>query len=98
MKALDPLKIVLSKNGGLNAYKAKRGWYIVGPIQNAGHQISLKGNKIVVKDVSVGKLARHHFLIENAGKDIIIEQMFEQMYYNNFNEKRAQIRKINRIT
>ena len=51
-----------------------------------------------MKDVLAGKLARYHFLIENAGKDIIIEQMFEQMYYNNFNEKRAQIRKINRIT
>ena len=47
-----------------------------------------------MKDVSTGKLSRHHFLIENASKDMSIEQMFEQMYYNDFNEKGAQIEKI----
>ena len=47
-----------------------------------------------MKDASTGKLSRHHFLIENASKDISIEQMFEQMYYNEFTEKGAQIGKI----
>ena len=47
-----------------------------------------------MKHASTGKLSRHHFLIENAGKDMSIEQMFEQMYYNDFNEKGAQIGKI----
>ena len=48
-----------------------------------------------MKDASIGKLSRHHFLIENAGEDMSIEQMFEQMYCNDFNEKGAQIGKIN---
>ena len=47
-----------------------------------------------MKDASIGKLSRHHFLIDNASKDMSIEQMFEQMYYNDFNEKGAQIGKI----
>ena len=47
-----------------------------------------------MKDASTDKLSRHHFLIENARKDISIEQLFEQMYYNDFNKKRAQIGKI----
>ena len=47
-----------------------------------------------MNDASTGKLSRHHFLIENASKDMSIEQMFEQMYYNDFNEKGAQIGKI----
>ena len=47
-----------------------------------------------MKDVSTGKLSRHHFLIENASKDMSIEEMFEQMYYSEFTEKEAQIGKI----
>ena len=47
-----------------------------------------------MKDASTGKFSRHHFLIGNAGKDMSIEQMFEQVYYNDFNEKGAQIGKI----
>ena len=47
-----------------------------------------------MKDASTGKLSRHHFLIENASKDMSIEQMFEQMYYSDFTEKEAQIGKI----
>ena len=94
MKALEPLKIIPSKDGGPYAYQTKLGWCIVGPIQNVGHQNSLKCNRVAVKDASSGKLSRHHFLIENASKDMSIEQMFEQMYYNDFNEKGAQIEKI----
>ena len=47
-----------------------------------------------MKDASTAKFSTHHFVIENAGKDMSIEQMFEQMYYNHFNEKGAQIGKI----
>ena len=38
MKALEPLKIIPSKDGGPYAYQTKLGWCIVGPIQNVGHQ------------------------------------------------------------
>ena len=47
-----------------------------------------------MKDASTGKLSRHHFLIENASKDMSIEQMFEQKFYSDFTEKGAQIGKI----
>ena len=47
-----------------------------------------------MKDASTGKLSRHHFLIENASKDMSIDQMFEQIHCNDFTEKRAQIGKI----
>ena len=94
MKALEPLKIIPSKDGGPYAYQTKLGWCIVGPIQNVGHQNSLKCNRVAMNDASTGKLSRHHFLIENASKDMSIEQMFEQMYYSDFTEKGAQIEKI----
>ena len=37
MKALEPLKITPSKNGGRYAYQTKLGWCTVGQIQNIGH-------------------------------------------------------------
>ena len=94
MKALEPLKIIPSKDGGPYAYQTKLGWCIVRPIQNNGHQNSLKCSRVAVKDVSTGKLSRHYFLIENASKDMSIEQMFEQKFYSDFTEKGAQIGKI----
>ena len=94
MKAMELLKIIPKKDGGPCAYQTKLGWCIVGPIQNVGHQNSLKCNRVAMKDASTGKLSRHHFLIENASKDMSIEQMFEQMYYSDFTEKGARIGKI----
>ena len=97
MKALEPFKIILSKDGGRYTYQTRIACYFVGPIQNAANKNSLKCNRVAVKDVSTGKLARHHFLIKNTGKDLSIEQMFEQMYYNDFNEKGNQTGKIDGI-
>ena len=73
MKALEPLKIIPNKDGGPYTYQTKLGWCIVEPIQNAGYQNPLKCNRVVVKDASTDKLARHHFLIKNAGKGLSIE-------------------------
>ena len=94
MKALEPLKIISSKDGGPYAYQSKLSWCIVGPIQNFGHQNSLKFNRVAVKDAPTSKLSRYHFPIADASKDMSIEQMFEQMYYSDFTEKGAQIEKI----
>ena len=78
---------MVPEKGGPYAYQLKLGWCIIGPIQDVGHQNSLKCNSVAVKDASTGKLSRHHFLIEDAGKDTSIEKMLEQMYYDCFNEK-----------
>ena len=50
-----------------------------------------------MNNASTGKLSRNHFLIENASKDMSMEQMFEQMYYSDFTQKEAQIVKIDAI-
>ena len=73
VKALEPLKIIPSKNGGPHASQTKLGWCIVGPIWNVGHQNSLTCNRVTVNDASNGKLSKHHFLIENESKDVSIE-------------------------
>ena len=94
INTLEPLKVIPSRNGDPYAHQTKLGWCIVRPIQNAGHQKLLKCNRAAVKEASTDKLARQNFFTENAGKDMSIEQMFEQMYYNNLNEKGTEIGKI----
>ena len=94
MKALEPLRIIPSKDGVPYAYQTKLGWRIVEPIQNDGHQNLVKCNRVLVKEASTSKLARDPFHIENADKDMSIENMFAQMYYQGFNEKGTQIGKI----
>ena len=94
MKTLGSLKITTSKGSVPNSYQTKLCQSIVRPIQNAGYQHLLNCNRVAVKDESHRELARHHFLIENVGKDMSIEQMFEQMCYNDFSEKETQIGKI----
>ena len=91
--SINILKIVTSKDGGPYACQTKLGWCIVGPMQHVGHENSLKCNRVAVKDASTGKLSRH-FIVENTDKDMSIEQMFEQMYYNDFIEKGTCIGKI----
>ena len=76
MKTLEPLKIIPSKDCGPYAYQTKLSWCIVGPIQTVGHQNSPKYNRVAKKDAATGKLSMHNFLIQNAGKDMSIEQMF----------------------
>ena len=95
MKALEPLKIIPSKDDGPYVYQTNLGWCIFGPIQSARHQNSLKRNRNAVMNALTEKLARY-FLTENAGKDMSIEYMSEQMYYNDFSEKGGQIGKIDR--
>ena len=85
MKALEPLRIIPSKDGVPYAYQTKLGWLIVEPIQNDGHQNLVKCNRVLVKEASTSKLARDRFHIENADKDMSIENMFAQMYYQGFN-------------
>ena len=94
MKALEPLRIIPSKDGVPYAYQTKLGWRIVEPIQNDEHQNLVKCNRVLVKEASTSKLARDRFHIENADKDMSIENMFAQMYYQGFNEKGTQIGKI----
>ena len=63
-----------SKDGGLYAYQSKLVWCIVGPLRNFGQKNSVECNRVAMKDASTSKLLRYHFLIENADKDMSIEQ------------------------
>ena len=85
-KALDPLKVISSVGSGPYAYQARLGWCIVGPIVNMIENQSVGCHQIMAKDAASSRLASHHFAIESSVKDMSLEDMFQRMYQNDFNE------------
>ena len=79
MKALEPMKIISSRNGGPYAYRTKLRWCILGPITTSGNDGSRKCPRIAVKDVASGKMAPHHFLLDDEPKieHVGIKKMLE---------------------
>ena len=88
MKALEPMEIISSRNGGPYPHRTKLGWCIVGPITTRRSHGSVKCHRIAVKDVASGKVAPHHFVLDDEPKieDVGIKEMQEQMYYSDFCE------------
>ena len=89
MKALEPVEIIGSQDGGPYAYKTKLGWCIVGPIVSNKNGEALRCNRIEVKDAITGKLLSHHFVKDPGYKmrDIGGEEMLRKIYHNDFCEE-----------
>ena len=86
-KALEPIEVVPSENGGPCAYKTLLGWCIVGPIHAEIQQTKLsKSNRIAVQNVSENKVAVHHFAVRNQAKENVIKQLMENIYKSEFTE------------
>ena len=87
MKALEPLKVIASNNGGLYAYQIRLEWCIFGPISNKAGKDSIGYHRITVQDAVSSKIADHQFAVEESMKDISREEMFPKMRQNDFAEK-----------
>ena len=89
MKALEPIAIIPSSNGGPYAYKTKLGWCIVGPIQGYENKTSMKCHLIAVQNAVTGKLSSHHFAIKDNRMvaDVGVKEMFARLYHNEFSEE-----------
>ena len=86
MKALEPMKIIPSKEGSTYAYKTLLGWCIVGPIINTERDRTISFHWVALKDVISSRLAPHLFGVQKSIKDISLEEMFKIMYSNDFSE------------
>ena len=83
MKALEPVEIIASQDGGAYAYKTELDWCIVGPIVSNTNGEASRYNRIAVKDVITGKHLSHHsgYKMRDGA-----EEMFRKMYQNDFCE------------
>ena len=82
IKVLEPLKVIVSNNGGPYTYQTCLGWCIVGPISNM-----ICCHCIVVHDAVSSKTADHQFVVDESMKEISLEEMFQKMHKNEFVEK-----------
>ena len=86
MKALESTKIIHSEGGGPYAYKTRLGRCVVGPTNCISKGITTSSNCVALRDVASSKFASHYFAIEKSVKDVSLEEMFQAMYRNDFNE------------
>ena len=88
IKALEPMGIISSRNGGLYAYRKKLGWCIVGPITTSRNDGSVKCHRMAVKDVISRKMEPHHFALDDEPEieDAGTKEMLEPMHYSDFCE------------
>ena len=87
-KALEPQEVIPIKDGGPFGYKSPLGWCVVGPLVKDAKKGFISCNRIVVQDVTSGKMASHHFGITNELKDVSAKQMLQRMYNQEFNESK----------
>ena len=68
MKALEPMEIRFSRNGGAYAYTAKLESCIVGPVTISRNNESGKCRRITVKDIASGKMTPNHYVLDDEPK------------------------------
>ena len=85
-KALEPLEVIPSEQGGPYAFKTLLGWCIVGTIGETTFDTAVTCNRISVQDKVSKNVASHYFARETEVRDIGIEQMLKKIYTAEFND------------
>ena len=87
-KALEPIDIVASENGGPYAINTFAGWAIVRPLNlsKKDHQ-TVNCNRIAVVEVGSEKPLDHHFAVEDKVKEIVTLQALIRMFELDFPER-----------
>ena len=85
-KALEPLEVIPSKDGGPYAFRTLLGWCIVGPIGEITSCKTVSHNRIPVQDKTSKTVASHYFAMETEVKDAGIKQMLHKMYAADFSD------------
>eukprot|EP00794_Sanderia_malayensis_P004020 gene4020-4569_t len=94
--ALEPHEIIPSQDGGPYAFRSCLGWCISGPIiKSAENEILVRCNRIAVSDAGSTKIAEHHFVVEDAVKDVTINEILTKMYHTDFSEAKLNDENLN---
>ena len=88
-KALEPMQVIPSKDGGPYAKRTRLGWCVIGS-PDGGDPSGVKCNSIKicnsVKDITCGLPARPHVVLQNKISDNAISDALQQMWRNDFIE------------
>ena len=85
-KALEPLKVIPSKDCNPYVFRTLLEWCIVGPIGEAASSTTLSCNRISVQDMVSKTVASHYFAMKTEVKDVGIKQMLHRIYAADFND------------
>ena len=86
-KALEPNKIIPSRNSRPYAFRSILGWCVVGPVQKeVDLERNLSCHRVSVTEIGSNKIANHHFVIEKSVEDMGIKQMLQKIYLHEFTE------------
>ena len=98
-KAIEPVEVIPSDNGGPYAKRTSLGWCIIGPIKSCSSSQFKHSNlakvrgAIPVKDVSTGMVSSHVFAPKSTVQDHKSDQitnMLNEMYLSDFNESASE--------
>ena len=84
-KALEPIEILQSRNGGPYAFKTRLGWCVVGPV-NRTKRNKVSCNQIAVNQADTKEVGRHFFQFKKEVKENDLPDMLKQMYNHEFSE------------
>jgi len=90
-KALEPLQVIPSKDGGPFAFKTILGWCVVGPLTRDGKISSMACNRVMVEDAASRKLSQHHFAHLDEVKDNSAGEMLRKIYNADFTETKVDL-------
>ena len=85
-RALEPVEVLPSQNGGPFVYKTFHGWCVVGPLTKTGKSRSISCNCIVLRDAATSKMSRHHFGFTHEVWNVSAKKMLQEMYNADFVE------------
>ena len=87
-KALEPMDVLASEDGGPFAIKTFAGWAIVGPLYMSDEEHRMVDcNRVVAKEVGSGRNLDHHFAMENKVREIVTPQELNKMLELDFSER-----------
>ena len=87
-RALEPIKVIPSRNDGPYAMKIVLGWCIVGPISYRNQSKGkISCNQTAVMEAGSNKVSRHYFVVENKLKpDDDVKSTLKKIYQQEFTE------------
>ena len=91
-KALQPTKILQSKNGGPYAFKTRLGSGVFGPV-NRTKRNKVSCNQVAVTQADTKEVGRHFFQVKKEVKENHLPDMLQQMYNHEFTKCQLLVNK-----